>query len=87
MTGCFKIHEGHLGIQKCKRRPKQAVFWPGFNKDVEKLVKQCKVWNEKLPSKQKEPLTTYEVPDKPWIKVGSEYGGKTYHLITDYYSL
>ena len=32
------IHEGHLGLTKCKLRSKQTVYWPGLNDQLEKLV-------------------------------------------------
>lgn len=35
------IHEGHLGVEKCKRRARDTVFWPGINKDIEKLISRC----------------------------------------------
>ena len=25
------IHEGHLGLTKCKLRAKETVYWPGLN--------------------------------------------------------
>ena len=32
------IHEGHLGLGKCKLRAKDTVYWPGLNDQLEKLV-------------------------------------------------
>ena len=32
------IHEGHLGLNKCKLRAKDTVYWPGMNKQLEKIV-------------------------------------------------
>ena len=28
------IHEGHLGIEKCKRRACDVLYWPNMNKDI-----------------------------------------------------
>ena len=36
-----RIHTGHNGIEKCKRRARQSVFWPGMTKGIELIVKQC----------------------------------------------
>uniref|UniRef100_A0A669DK63 Gypsy retrotransposon integrase-like protein 1 n=1 Tax=Oreochromis niloticus TaxID=8128 RepID=A0A669DK63_ORENI len=36
-----RLHERHLGIEKCKRRARTAVYWPGINADIEKMVSTC----------------------------------------------
>ena len=36
-----KIHQGHQGIQRCCLRAKVSVWWPGWSKQIEELVKQC----------------------------------------------
>ena len=33
-----RIHEGHQGIAKCRRRVKDSVWWPGLSKQVEDIV-------------------------------------------------
>lgn len=38
---CTRIHEGHLGIEKCKRRARETVYWPGLNRDIETFVSKC----------------------------------------------
>ena len=35
-----QIHEGHLGLNKCKLRAKEAVYWPRLNTELEDLVLQ-----------------------------------------------
>ena len=37
------IHEGHLGLGKCKLRAKDTVHWPGLNDQLENLVLNCVV--------------------------------------------
>ena len=37
------IHEGHLGIAKCRSRANMCVYWPNINNSIEQLVKQCSV--------------------------------------------
>ena len=34
-------HEGHQGVVKTKYRLRSKVWWPGMDKDVEKLCKVC----------------------------------------------
>ena len=37
------IHEGHLGLNKCKLQTKETVYWPGLNDQLEDLVLNCEL--------------------------------------------
>ena len=37
------IHEGYLGLNKCKLRAKDTVYWLGLNEQLEKLVLNCEL--------------------------------------------
>ena len=50
------IHEGHLGLTKCKLRAKESVYWPGLNDQLEKLVLNCQLYLKYSQSKCKQPL-------------------------------
>ena len=83
-----KLHEGHLGIQKCRERAKNAVWWPGISREVEETVKKCRVCAEHL-TPSREPLITSTLPPYPWHTVGTDLfqlKDTTYLLITDYFS-
>ena len=85
-----RIHEGHMGMSKCKRRARQCLFWPNIANDIEQMVRKCEECAKLLPSKPNEPLMTHQVPSTPWTKVGSDlfdYAGKQYIVIVDYYTL
>ena len=36
-----QLHEGQLGLNKCKLRAKDTVYWPGLNAELENLVLNC----------------------------------------------
>ncbi|XP_046561038.1 uncharacterized protein K02A2.6-like [Haliotis rubra] len=36
-----KINAGHLGMEKCKRRSRETVFWPRLNHDIDDIVSNC----------------------------------------------
>ena len=85
-----KIHVGHLGMDKCKRRARESVFWPGLTNQIEQKVSKCETCLRYLPSKPKEPMLPHEVPTKPWEKVATDlfhYANRDYIIIVDYYSL
>ena len=84
-----KLHEGHLGIVKCKRRARNSCFWPNMNHHIENMIKGCHECSKYQPSKETETLQPHEVPVKPWQKIGTDLmrqGGKDYLIVTDYYS-
>ena len=85
-----RIHEGHLGMDKCKWRARQSICWPGMSKEIELCVQKCETCARLLASKPKEPMMTYDVPQRRWEMLGAdlfEYGAKKYIIIVDYYSL
>ena len=83
------IHEGHLGIEKCKARARICVYWPHIDDDIEQAVKQCSVCNQYARANQKEPLLPHSVPERPWYKVGADHftiASQDYLLVVDYFS-
>ena len=48
------IHEGHLGIGKCKLQCKGMVYWLGMNEQLEKLVLNCELCLKYLTAKSKQ---------------------------------
>ena len=83
-----KIHTGHQGIQKCRERAKQAVWWPGLSKQLEDLVRECPTCI-KTRKNHAEPLIPSSIPERPWQKVGTdlfEYKSQEFVLVVDYLS-
>ena len=37
------IHEGHLGLNKCKLHAKETVYWPGLNNQLDRLIPNCEL--------------------------------------------
>ena len=32
------LYTGHMGIERCKRRARESVCWPGLNRELKDLV-------------------------------------------------
>ena len=78
-----RIHE------KCKARARETIFWPGINGEITKMVQQCSACLATRVYQQKEPLTSHEVPAKPWPKVGADlfhFKDNDYLIVVDYFS-
>ncbi|KAI5720612.1 hypothetical protein M8J77_009432 [Diaphorina citri] len=83
-----KIHEGHQGITKCRRRASDSVYWPGLSDQIQQLVTNCPECIE-LRQNNREPLLPSPVPNNAWERVGidiAEINKKQYLVMVDYYS-
>lgn len=83
------IHESHLGIEKCKSRAREVMYWPGINHDIETLVSKCSVCEKFRKSQCKEPLIPHEIPGRPFQKIGIDimfFRNCDYLVLIDYYS-
>ncbi|UYV79867.1 K02A2.6-like [Cordylochernes scorpioides] len=83
-----RIHEGHLGIVKCRERAKGSVWWPRITSEIEEMVRTCPMCIEERKNRH-QPLLPSELPSCPWEKVGVNLftiKGQNYLLIADYYS-
>ena len=56
------IHGAHLGAEKCKRRARDVLFWPGMSAQIEDLALNCQVCASFRRSNQKEPLIPHDTP-------------------------
>lgn len=84
-----KIHEGHLGEVKCKRRAREVMYWPRINQDISQITASCELSRIYRPKQQAEPPMTHPVPHRPYYKVGTDlfdWDGKSYIVVTDYFS-
>ncbi|KAL8580396.1 hypothetical protein ACOMHN_020873 [Nucella lapillus] len=84
-----RIHDGHLGIVKCRERAQQSVWWPGIAKEIKQIVSMCRECLEKKPTQRSEPLLPSTPPDRPFQRVGidiCELKGAHYLVSIDYYS-
>ena len=84
-----RIHDGHMGMAKCREHAAQSVLWPQTGKDIKSQVTSCQHCLEKQPSQASEPLLPSALPDRPFQKVDTdicEFRNKHYLVQVDYYS-
>ena len=80
-----KIHEGHLGITKCREL---VVWWPNISKQLAELVTHCRECSMNATNRI-EPLAASQLPQYPWQKVATdlfELNKQNYVLVINYYS-
>ncbi|CAB4000247.1 retrotransposon-like family member retr-1 [Paramuricea clavata] len=84
-----KIHAGHMGTEKCKKRARDVLYWPGMNSQIEEMVLKCPTCLEYRPSNQKEPMIVQPTPTIPWDTVATDlfyWNNSNYLLVVDYFS-
>ncbi|XP_054765371.2 uncharacterized protein K02A2.6-like [Lytechinus pictus] len=84
-----RLHQGHLGITKCRGRARESVWWPGLvSTSLEEMISNCTTCAIHRPQVN-EPLMTSSFPSRPWERLGMdlfEHKGKTFLIVVDYYS-
>ncbi|GFR58424.1 Pol polyprotein [Elysia marginata] len=56
-----KLHSSHLGVDKCKARARESIFWPGLTKDIEMHVSKCAICAKFRSSNTKEPIISLAI--------------------------
>ena len=83
-----QLHQGHLGMTKCKGRAQISVWWPTISSQIESMVNKCSTCSP-YRAVQKEPLIPLSFPNAPWDRLGTdlfELDKKNYVVIVDYAS-
>ena len=87
-----QVHEGHFGMDKCKMRMSNCYYWPGVNKQIKNMIRNCPTCLKFAPSKpktKKKDMLHHKVPDTPWTKLATDifhFQGTNYLIIVDYTS-
>ncbi|XP_068703709.1 uncharacterized protein [Montipora foliosa] len=68
-------HEGHPGIVAMKQRLRSKVWWPGLDKDAERVCKTCHGCQLVSQPLKPEPMTRTEFPSAPWQHLAADLLG------------
>ena len=66
------LHEGHMGIQRCRNLARQTVYWPNIYNDIANIVNNCEICLKFRNSNPKMEMIPHEIYNTPWFKVGSD---------------
>ena len=84
------LHLGHLGVVKMKSIARNLCWWPGLDKDIEKLTRKCEGCVQTMKMPQKAKLHPWEWPTEPWTRIHVDYAGpfqnKMFLVIVDAHS-
>ncbi|GFO39986.1 LOW QUALITY PROTEIN: Pol polyprotein [Plakobranchus ocellatus] len=68
-----RIHEGHLGIEQCKRRVRDVMYLPRMSAEIADLISRCSrpTCLTHRNRQKKEPLKNHDIPSIPSQKVSA----------------
>ncbi|XP_038065755.1 uncharacterized protein K02A2.6-like [Patiria miniata] len=84
-----ELHATHPGIVKMKMLSRSNFWWPGVDKELETLVKGCKVCQESQKMPQQSPIHPWEFPERPWQRLHIDYAldeGREVLIVVDAHS-
>ncbi|UYV83405.1 hypothetical protein LAZ67_23000904, partial [Cordylochernes scorpioides] len=68
------LHEMHLGIVKMKMIARRYFWWPGLDKNIEDLARECQVCQESA-SMPPSTISEWTWPEKPWNRLHVDLAG------------
>ena len=83
------ILQEHLGIESCKKRARQSLFWPLINSEIENMIKKCPTCLTFWRRQPSEPIINHLILNQTWTKTVVDaflLYGYYYLLNIDYYS-
>ena len=84
-----QIHQGHQGIEACRSRAREFVFWVNINEDLKELVEKCDLCQSQQNSTSIIQKYVSEVPPHPWHTIGSDlfyFRRIDFLVVVDYFS-
>lgn len=73
-----RLHEGHLGMEKCKSQAGTAIYWSGIHANIDRMVSSCQTCLRHEAAQPKEPMAKIDLPDElgrtlgptslPWLE-------------------
>ena len=71
------------------RRAREGIYWPNMNRNIKEYISRCETCTTFSTRQPKQPLSSHEVPNRPWAKIGTDlfqFQNKDYRVTVDYFS-
>jgi len=84
-----ELHASHLGVVKTKSLARSLLWWPGLDKDIERMIKHCATCQADADSPRRA-SGIWPVPDRPWQRIHVDFAGpfkgKMFLIVIDAFS-
>ncbi|UYV76695.1 K02A2.6-like [Cordylochernes scorpioides] len=83
------LHEMHLGMVKMKMIARRYFWWPGIDKNIEELARDCRICQESA-SMPPSTISEWTWPEKPWhrlhLDLAGSFMGRMFMVLVDAYT-
>ena len=82
-------HNSHIGIEACKCRTHESLYWPRMTVELKEYIQHCDVCLAHRDKEGKEALVQHDFGARPWSEVAADLcqlKGRTLLVISAYYS-
>ena len=70
-----ELHAGHVGASRMKELARSYMWWPGLDRELESLVRNCPQCLERRHMPTKAELHPWEWPSHPWHRLHLDFAG------------
>lgn len=70
-----ELHQDHPGVSRMKAIARSYLWWPGLDKDLEKLARSCLSCQAVKHTPAVAPLHPWTWPSRPWQRVHIDFAG------------
>ena len=85
-----ELHMAHAGCSKMKALARCFAWWPGMDRQIERMVKSCRECLVNRNNPEVAPVHPWEVPSGVWQRIHIDYAGpffgKMFLIVSDAYS-
>ena len=67
------LHSAHQGVLGMGARARSILFWPGMNRDSQRVRENCNECNSNAPSQPHLPSTPVNPPTTPFEKIYADF--------------
>ena len=85
----LELHDGHLGICQMKALALSYIWWPGMDKEIEKMAAQCEACKNIAALPPTAPYHPWPCPAAPWDRVHIDFrkfNKQNFLVVVDAYS-
>ena len=70
-----ELHKAHVGMERMKKLARRFIWWPGIDRDIESMARNCENCAVHADRPPEVPLHLWEFPECPWARIYIDFAG------------